>query len=59
MQPDCDARMTNVDTVIGLLRCLFLMEVGNLDKLGNAIREGILRIAGVQRTTRCTAVRLG
>lgn len=54
-----DARVTSVDTVTGPFDVIVLMEADDLDKLGNAIGEGIQRIPGVQRTTTCLAVRLG
>jgi DNA-binding Lrp family transcriptional regulator len=54
-----DARVTSVDTVTGPFDVIVTMEADDLDKLGNAIGEGIQRIEGVQRTTTCLAVRLG
>ena len=54
-----DARVVTVDTVTGPYDVIVQMEADDLDKLGNAITEGIQRIEGVQRTTTCLAVRLG
>jgi DNA-binding Lrp family transcriptional regulator len=54
-----EARVTSVDTVTRPFDVIVMMEADDLDKLGNAIGEGIQRIEGVQRTTTCLAVRLG
>jgi DNA-binding Lrp family transcriptional regulator len=54
-----DARVASVDTVTGPYDVIVQMEAEDLDKLGNAITEGIQRIEGVARTTTCLAVRLG
>lgn len=54
-----DARVTSVDTVTGPYDVIVQIEADDLDKLGNAITEGIQSIEGVQRTTTCLAVRLG
>ena len=54
-----DARVTAVDTVTGPYDVIVQMEADDLDKLGNAITDGIQRLEGVQRTTTCLAVRLG
>jgi DNA-binding Lrp family transcriptional regulator len=54
-----DARVVTVDTVTGPYDVIVQMEADDLDKLGNAITEGLQRIEGVQRTTTCLAVRLG
>jgi len=54
-----DARVTSVDTVTGPYDVIVQMEADDLDRLGNAITEGLQRIEGVQRTTTCLAVRLG
>lgn len=53
-----DARVTSVDTVTGPYDVIVQVEADDLDKLGNAITDGIQRIEGVQRTTTCLAVRL-
>jgi len=53
-----DARVTSVDTVTGPYDVIVQMEADDLDKLGNAITEGIQHIQGVQRTTTCLSVRL-
>jgi DNA-binding Lrp family transcriptional regulator len=53
------ARVTSVDTVTGPYDVIVQMEADDLDKLGNAITDGIQRLEGVQRTTTCLAVRLG
>jgi len=54
-----DARVTAVDTVTGPFDVIVQLEADDLDKLGNAITDGIQRAEGVQRTTTCLAVRLG
>jgi len=54
-----DAKVVNVDTVTGPFDVIVQLEADDLDKLGNAITEGIQRAEGVQRTTTCLAVRLG
>jgi len=54
-----DARVTAVDTVTGPFDVIVQLESDDLDKLGNAITDGIQRVEGVQRTTTCLAVRLG
>jgi len=54
-----DARVTSVDTVTGPYDVIVQMEADDLDKLGNAITQGIQSVEGVQRTTTCLAVRLG
>ena len=51
--------MTAVDTVTGPFDVIVQLEADDLDKLGNAITDGIQRAEGVQRTTTCLAVRLG
>lgn len=54
-----DARVVAVDTVTGPFDVIVQIEADDLDKLGNAITDGIQRVEGVQRTTTCLAVRLG
>ena len=54
-----DAKVIAVDTVTGPFDVIVQLEADDLDKLGNAITEGIQRVEGVQRTTTCLAVRLG
>jgi DNA-binding Lrp family transcriptional regulator len=54
-----DARVTAVDTVTGPFDVIVQLEADDLDKLGNAITDGIQRVEGVRRTTTCLAVRLG
>lgn len=54
-----DARVVMVDTVTGPFDVIVQLEADDLDKLGNAITEGIQRVAGVLRTNTCLAVRLG
>ena len=54
-----DARVSAVDTVTGPFDVIVQLEADDLDKLGNAITDGIQRVEGVQRTTTCLAVRLG
>ena len=54
-----EARVTAVDTVTGPFDVIVQIEADDLDKLGNAITDGIQRAEGVQRTTTCLSVRLG
>ena len=54
-----DAKVVAVDTVTGPFDVIVQLEADDLDRLGNAITEGIQRAEGVQRTTTCLAVRLG
>jgi len=54
-----EARVIAVDTVTGPFDVIVQLEADDLDKLGNAITDGIQRAEGVQRTTTCLAVRLG
>ena len=54
-----DARITSVDTLTGPYDVIVQIEADDLDKLGQAITEGIQSIDGVQKTTTCLAVRLG
>jgi len=54
-----DARVVAVDTVTGPFDVIVRLEAEDLDKLGNAITDGIQRVEGVQRTTTCLAVKLG
>jgi DNA-binding Lrp family transcriptional regulator len=54
-----DATVTAVDTVTGPFDVIVQLEADDLDKLGNAITDGIQKADGVQRTTTCLAVRLG
>ena len=54
-----DAKVSAVDVVTGPFDVVVQLEADDLDKLGNAITEGIQRVAGVQRTTTCLAMRLG
>jgi DNA-binding Lrp family transcriptional regulator len=54
-----DAQVIAVDTVTGPFDVIVQLEADDLDKLGNAITDGIQRAEGVQRTTTCLAVRLG
>jgi DNA-binding Lrp family transcriptional regulator len=53
-----DARVIAVDTVTGPFDVIVQLEADDLDKLGNAITDGIQRAEGVQRTTTCLAVKL-
>lgn len=50
--------VTVVDTVTGPYDVIVQLEAADLDTLGNAITEAIQKVAGVQRTTTCLAVRL-
>ena len=54
-----DARVTVVDTVTGPFDVIVQLEADDLDKLGNAITEGLQQADGVQRTTTCLAIKLG
>ncbi len=54
-----DARVVAVDTVTGPFDVIVQLEADDLDRLGNAITDGIQRVEGVQRTTTCLAVKLG
>jgi len=54
-----DARVIAVDTVTGPFDVIVRLEADDLDKLGNAITDGIQHVEGVQRTTTCLAVKLG
>lgn len=54
-----DAKVIAVDTVTGPFDVIVQLEADDLDKLGNAITDGIQQVAGVQRTTTCLSVRLG
>ena len=54
-----DARVVAVDTVTGPFDVIVRLEADDLDKLGNAITDGIQHVEGVQRTTTCLAVKLG
>jgi len=54
-----DARVVAVDTVTGPFDVIVQLEADDLDKLGNAITEGVQKVEGVQRTTTCLAVKLG
>ena len=52
------ARVAVVDTVTGPYDVIVQLEADDLDRLGNAITEAVQKVAGVQRTTTCLAVRL-
>jgi DNA-binding Lrp family transcriptional regulator len=52
------ASVKAVDTVTGPYDVIVQLEADDLDCLGNAITEAIQKVAGVQRTTTCLAVRL-
>jgi len=52
------ARVAAVDTVTGPYDVIVQLEADDLDRLGNAITDAIQKVAGVQRTTTCLAVRL-
>ena len=45
--------------VTGPFDVIVRLEADDLDKLGNAITDGIQHVEGVQRTTTCLAVKLG
>jgi DNA-binding Lrp family transcriptional regulator len=51
-------RITAVDTVTGPYDVIVQLEADDLDRLGNAITDAVQKVAGVQRTTTCLAVRL-
>jgi DNA-binding Lrp family transcriptional regulator len=52
------ARVVAVDTVTGPYDVVVQLEADDLDRLGNAITDAVQKVAGVQRTTTCLAVRL-
>ena len=52
------ARLLAVDTVTGPYDVIVQLEADDLDRLGNAITDVVQKIAGVQRTTTCLAVKL-
>ncbi len=52
------ARIVAVDTVTGPYDVIVQLEADDLDRLGNAITDALQKVAGVQRTTTCLAVRL-
>ncbi len=52
------ARVAAVDTVTGPYDVIVQLEADDLDALGNAITEAVQKVAGVQRTTTCLAVKL-
>ena len=54
-----DAKVLSVDTVTGPFDVIVQLEADDLDRLGNCITDGLQRVAGVQRTTTCLAVKLG
>ena len=56
---DCPgASIVAVDTVTGPYDVIVQLEAEDLDRLGNAITDALQKVAGVQRTTTCLAVRL-
>ncbi len=54
-----DAQVVSVDTVTGPYDVIVQLQADDLDRLGNCITDGLQRVAGVQRTTTCLAVKLG
>ena len=53
-----DAEVVSVETVTGPYDVLVLLQSDNLDKLGQAITDGLQNIEGVHRTTTCLVVKL-
>ncbi len=53
-----DARILSADTATGPFDVIALVESEDLDRLGQAVTEGIQRIQGVERTTTCLVVEL-
>ena len=53
-----EAKVLSVDAVTGPYDVIALLESDDLDKLGQAITDGIQRVDGVQRTTTCLVIRL-
>lgn len=53
-----DAQVISVDAVTGPYDVIVLLESDDLDKLGQAITDGIQQVDGVQRTTTCLVIKL-
>jgi DNA-binding Lrp family transcriptional regulator len=54
-----NSRVVSVDAVTGPFDVITLLESDDLDKVGQAITDGIQQVDGVQRTTTCLVVQLG
>lgn len=53
-----ETEVVSVETVTGPYDVITLLESDDLDKLGQAITDGIQTVEGVQRTTTCLVVKL-
>ena len=53
-----ETEVVSVETVTGPYDVIALLQSNDLDKLGQAITDGIQTVDGVQRTTTCLAVKL-
>ena len=53
-----ETEVVSVETVTGPYDVIALLQSDDLDKLGQAITDGIQTVDGVQRTTTCLAVKL-
>ena len=53
-----ETEVVSVETVTGPYDVITLLQSDDLDKLGQAITDGIQTVDGVQRTTTCLVVRL-
>lgn len=53
-----EANIVSADVVTGPFDVIALLEAEDLDKLGQAITEGIQKADGVQRTTTCLLLKL-
>jgi DNA-binding Lrp family transcriptional regulator len=52
------ARVLSVDTVMGPVDVIVLLETDDLERLGDLIMEALREIAGVKHTATCLAVHL-
>ena len=52
------AAVAAVDIVTGPFDVIALLEADDLDRVGQAITDGIQKVEGVQRTTTCLTLRL-
>ena len=52
------AGITSVDVVTGPFDVIALLEADDLDRLGQAVADGIQKVDGVQRTTTCLLLQL-
>ena len=53
-----ETEVVSVETVTGPYDVITLLQSDDLDKLGQAITDGIQTVDGVQRTTTCLVVKL-